>query len=137
MSASIAKTAQIHPSLVLWMPWFVSLVQHFFGLSSWEAKASVYANAAPVEQVHLASASASASAAAASQPSNAGEEWAFLGWQRSVMLCARTSEGLYLMILVSTLWWVVQRGHWGIGNATTTRRKRPSTFGDWWHISLG
>ncbi|CAL1129532.1 unnamed protein product [Cladocopium goreaui] len=53
MSASIAKTAQIHPSL-----------------------ASVYANAAPVEQVHLASASASASAsaAAASQPSNAGEE---------------------------------------------------------------
>eukprot|EP00435_Cladocopium_sp_Y103_P023990 s264_g5.t2 len=49
MSASIAKTAQIHPSL-----------------------ASVYANAAPVEQVHLAS----ASAAAASPPSNAGEECA-------------------------------------------------------------
>ena len=64
---------------------FVRFMRWFTGstflpkVASWEAKASVYANAAPVEQVHLASASASASAsaAAASPPSNAGEEWPF------------------------------------------------------------
>ena len=124
MSASIAKTAQIHPSLVLWMPWFVSLVQHFFGLSSWEAKASVYANAAPVEQVHLASASASASAAAASQPSNAGEEWTFLGWQRSVMLCTRTSEGLYSDISFDPLVGCVKGslGNWECHNNKKTSK---------------